>query len=151
MVDSFTVAILRDQEGRPFNRELVKKNVKKNAELFIWTFDNYGFPSNQKIGRIGNENVFIAMPTLLSHMITSDVYPMIRKKVLEFVKSGDCPPQDYALMIDTYDTNKNTGAIFHYRENPTLDSAQINKNRRSIGLPSLQHNKRIRLDKYGKK
>lgn len=145
LVDSFSIAMVRDQMGRPDNKKIVKMNLEKNAALFLWTFENYGFPSNQKIGRLGNDDVFIAMPTLLSHMIASEKYPQIKIKIYEYLKSGDCPPSDYALMVDTYDQFKNTGSIFHYRHE-SQDSLQINRNRKSIGLPSLRHGSKIRKD-----
>ncbi|QQQ30455.1 hypothetical protein JJL46_12105 [Chryseobacterium indoltheticum] len=149
LVDSFTIAMIRDQEGRPENKILAKKNVEKNAVLFLWTFKNYGFPSSQKIGRL-NDTIFIAMPTLLSHMVSSENYPKIKYKVFEYLKSGDCSPQEYALMSDTYDYYKNTAVRFGYR-NSSQDSSQVNRGRKSIGLPSLMHASKIRKDVFKKK
>ncbi|KMQ67519.1 hypothetical protein ACM39_13400 [Chryseobacterium sp. FH2] len=149
LIDSFTIAMIRDQVGRPNDKTLVKKNVEKNAHLFLWTFTNYGFPSSQKIGRLGNNDVFIAMPTLLSHMVSSESYPIIKSKVFEYLKSGDCSPQDYSLMADTFDNNKNTASRFRYR-NKTQDSTQVNRSRKSIGLPSLKHEAEIRKDFFKK-
>ncbi|MCW3162182.1 hypothetical protein [Chryseobacterium oryctis] len=145
LIDSFTIAMIRDQEGRPYNKVLAQKNVEKNANLLLWTFDNYGYPSNQIIGRLGNNDLFIAMPTLLSHMVRSENYPIIKNKAFEYLKLGDLSPQDYALMADTYDSHKNTASRFHYR-NESQDSTQINRNRKSIGLPSLKHASKIRKD-----
>ena len=145
LIDSFTVAMIRDQEGRPNDKTLVKKNIEKNANLFLWTFKNYGFPSSQKIARLGNNDVFIAMPTLLSHMISSESYPTIKNKIFEYLKSGDFSPQDYSLVVDTFDDKKNTASRFRYRNN-TQDSTKINKSRKSIGLPSLKHTDEIRKD-----
>ncbi|MGX5686948.1 hypothetical protein ACWKWW_20575 [Chryseobacterium cucumeris] len=150
LVDSFTIAMIRDQEGRPDNISLVYKNIEKNAALFFWTFEHYGFPDGQKIGRLGNNNVFIAMPTLLSHMIGSKKYPEFRKKLFEYVKSGHCSPQEYALMSDTYDYYRNTAVRYSLRNN-NQDSVRVNHNRKSIGLPSIKHSSKIRKDKVKKK
>lgn len=150
LVDSFSLAMIRDQEGRPQNIVLVNKNIEKNADLFFWTFKQYGFPDGQKIGRFGNDNIFITIPTLLSHMIGSEKYPEFRKKIFEYVKSGECSPRDYALMSDTYDIYRNTAARFNYRHE-SQDSLQINRSRKSIGLPSLKHMAKIRKDKFKKK
>ncbi|KFE97285.1 hypothetical protein [Chryseobacterium luteum] len=150
LVDSFSIAMIRDQEGRPENITLVKKNIEKNMNLFLWTFKHYGFPDDQKTGRLGNNDIFIALPTLLSHMIASEKYPEFRKKVFEYVKSGDCSPRDYALMSDTYDQFKNTAIRFAYR-NANQDSARINRSRKGIGIPSLKHSSKIRKDKFKKK
>jgi hypothetical protein len=150
LVDSFTIAMIRDQEGRPENIALVNKNIEKNADLFFWTFKHYGFPDGQKIGKLGNNDVFIAMPTLLSHMIASKKYPEFRKKLFEYVKSGHCSPQEYALMSDTYDYYRNTAVRYSLRNN-NQDSVRINRNRKSIGLPSIKHASKIRKDKFKKK
>lgn len=150
LIDSFSIAMIRDQKGRPENIALVNKNIEKNVNLFFWTFEHYGFPDEQKIGRLGNDNVFIAMPTLLSHMIGSKKYPEFRKKLFEYVKSGHCSPQEYALMSDTYDYYRNTAVRYSLRNNNT-DSVRINRNRKSIGLPSIKHSSKIRKDKFKKK
>lgn len=140
LVDSFRIALIRDQDGRPMDTALVRKNVKKNAELLVWTFKNYGFPSSQKIGSF-------PMITFLSHMIESkEYYPYIKTKILEYVKSGDCPPRDYIMMVDTYNTLNNKEIYYGYTINKILDSAQINRNRKNIGVPSLKHAAKIRKD-----
>jgi len=43
LVDSFSVAMIRDQEKRHIDTAVQAKNVRKNAELLLWTFKNYGF------------------------------------------------------------------------------------------------------------
>jgi hypothetical protein len=60
LIDSFTVAVIRDQSGRSVkNIKVVHKNENKNAKLFKWTFEHFGFPSVSKIGVWSNkENVF---------------------------------------------------------------------------------------------
>lgn len=148
LIDSFTVAMIRDQEKRHIDHILQKKNVEKNANFLMWTFKNYGFPSLQKIGNTGNDNVFIAMTTLLTHMIESEHYPYFKTKLLEYVKSGDCMPRDYAMMVDSFDPRV---ATYGYGIAPIKDSIQVNRNRKSIGLPSLQHGKQITKDFLKKK
>lgn len=141
LVDSFNNALVRDQLGRPLDRILVDKNVDKNANLLLWTFKNYGFPSIQKIGES-------FMPTLLSHMIRSKKYPEIKEKVFGYLKNGDLPPFEYALMADTYDSTLNTRAIYQFRDDSILSKTQVDKNRKSIGLPSVKHASQIRRDYF---
>ncbi|WP_294287297.1 hypothetical protein [uncultured Chryseobacterium sp.] len=148
LIDSFSVAMIRDQEKRHIDLKIQAKNLKKNADLLIWTFKNYGFPSVDKIGTTGNNNVFFAMPTFLTHMIESDKYPYIKHKLLEYVKSGDCPPRDYALMVDMYNDSSGIKTCYSYGLRENKDSAQINRNRKSIGLPSLKHSAKIRKDYF---
>lgn len=148
LIDSFTVAMMRDQEGRYDDTILMAKNVKKNAALLMWTFEKYGFPSIEKMGTTGNNDVFFAMPTFLTHMIESkEHYPYIKKKLLEYVKSGDCLPRDYAIMVDRENINNNKPSEYGYTLMIDIqDSAQINRNRKSIGLPSLKHSAKIVRD-----
>lgn len=148
LIDSFTVAMMRDQEGRYDDTILMAKNVKKNAALLMWTFDKYGFPSIEKMGTTGNNDVFFAMSTFLTHMLESkEYYPYIKKKLLEYVKSGDCLPRDYAIMVDRENINNNKPSEYGYTLMIDIqDSAQINRNRKSIGLPSLKHSAKIVRD-----
>ncbi|WP_294217757.1 hypothetical protein [uncultured Chryseobacterium sp.] len=148
LIDSFSIAMVRDQEKRHIDLEVQAKNVKKNADLLIWTFKNYGFPSVDKIGTIGNNDVFFAMPTFLTHMIESDHYPYFKDKLLEYVKSGDCAPRDYALMVDMYNDSHRKKTCYSYGLQENRDSAQIDRNRKSIGLPSLKHSAKIRKDYF---
>lgn len=149
LIDSFTIAFIRDQEKEREDVSLFKINDKKNAELFLWTFKNYGYPSLQKIGLWGNNDVFMPMSSLYLHMPWQDQYLEIQKKILEYVKSGDCPPRDYAGMVDRHLLQvKNEDVLYgHYISyNTVLDTLKVNKNRKNIGLPSIQHSEKIRKD-----
>lgn len=142
LIDSFRIAVARDQLGRPFDTATVKRNVEKNARLFKWTFENFGFPSKQKIGEI-------PMLTLISHMAESKaLYPYLQTKILEYVKSGDCPPLDYSMMVDTH--NFEPGKSTYYGMGRSflgkIDTASIDRHRKNLGLPSLKHTAIIRKD-----
>ena len=151
LIDSFTVASARDQAGRPEDTALVRKNVEKNAELFIWTFKKYGFPSPQKIGTVGNDGNRFFISTLLTHMNESKkYYPYIKEKVLEYVKSGDCPPHDYALMCDAYMGINKKSTLYGFNNITVMDSAQANRNRKAIGIPNMKHSVMIRKDFFKK-
>ncbi|WP_370899169.1 hypothetical protein [Chryseobacterium gossypii] len=153
LIDSFTIAMIRDQEGRNNPRDPIttKINVEKNAKLLLWTFKNFGYPSMQKIGNIGNDNIFLAMHTFLTHMNESEEYPKIKSKLLEYVESGDCPPISYAMMIDNYNYIHHENSVYGFSFSSSKDSLQINRNRKLIGLPSLKHYDRIRKDFFKKK
>lgn len=148
LIDSFTIAMIRDPEGRHNDTILMAKNVKKNAALLMWTFEKYGFPSIEKMGTTGNNDVFFTMPTFLTHMIESkEHYPYIKKKLFEYVKSGDCVPRDYAIMVDRENINNHKPSEYGYTLMIDIqDSAQIDRNRKSIGLPSLKHSAKIVRD-----
>lgn len=148
LIDSFTVAFKRDQDSRINSKDIIK-NDKKNAELLKWMFENYGFPSLQKIG-LWNNDFFIPSGPVLLHMADYEEYHQYFKtKVLEYVKSGDCPPRDYAAMMDRYylhviKKEVPYGVYIGYEN--IKDSASINRNRKIIGLPSMQHAQKITKD-----
>ena len=55
LIDSFTIAMRRDPEGRiPLDTAVVQKNVMKNAKLLLWTFQKYGYPTPRKMGTMGH-------------------------------------------------------------------------------------------------
>lgn len=146
LIDSFNIAITRDQEGRPFDTALVRKNVEKNARLFKWTFEKFGFPSQQKIGNF-------PMITMLSHMSESKtLYPYLDTKILEYIKSGDCPPLGYSMMVDTYQIPLGKGTYYGMGRSFTgkIDSVTIDRHRKMIGLPSLKHADKIKQDFFVK-
>lgn len=144
LVDSFRVALIRDQAGRPIDTALTRKNVEKNAELLIWTFKNYGFPTPEKIG-------WFPMPTFITHMVESKKhYPFIKEKLLEYVKSGDCSPRDYARMDDTYLGSHKKITLYGFNMISVKDSAQTDRNRKSLGIPSMKHSAKIRKDFFKK-
>ncbi len=151
LIDSFTVAATRDQIGRPEDTATVRKNVEKNARLFMWTFKEYGFPSQQKIGMMGNNGRGFFMPTLLTHMNESKKhYAFIKEKLLEYVKSGDLTPHDYALMDDAYMGNKKNITLYGFNMIIVKDTAEANRNRKVIGIPSMKHSSKIRKDFFKK-
>jgi len=144
LVDSFRIALIRDQQGRPDDTVLVRKNVEKNAKFLIWTFKNDGFPTSKKIG-------WFPMPTFITHMVESKKhYPYIREKLLEFVKSGDCSPRDYARMVDTDMGSHNNTTLYGFNMILVKDSIQTDRNRKTLGIPSMKHSAKIRQDYFKK-
>ncbi|MCS4305366.1 hypothetical protein [Chryseobacterium sp. BIGb0232] len=144
LVDSFKIALQRDQMGRPLDTALTRKNVEKNAKLLIWTFKNHGFPTPEKIG-------WFPMPTFITHMVESKKdYPFIKEKLLEYVKSGDLSPRDYARMDDTYLGAHKQITLYGFNMIPVKDSAQTNRNRKTLGIPSMKHSSKIRKDFFKK-
>ncbi|WP_370899171.1 hypothetical protein [Chryseobacterium gossypii] len=149
LVDSFTIAFLRDQaEGRA-NEQLMMKNDKKNDELFKWTFQNYGYPSLQKIGLMGNNDVPLYMSAFHKHMAFSEDYPYFKAKLLEYVKSGDCLPRDYATMVDRHNLQVSREEVlygYYIGYDTVLDTIKVDRNRKSIGLPGMKHSAKIAKD-----
>ena len=154
LVDSFSVAFVRDQQEERSVKDIMIVNDKKNAELLMLTLENYGFPSIHKIGIIGNQEVFMPMDNFLSHMIESEYYPFFKTEILKYVKSGECPPRYYAVMIDKHNLTVSNENILYgaFSSGDTvIDTLKIDKNRKSIGLPTLRHAKKITKDFFKKK
>ena len=149
LIDSFSIAFKRNEIAAIDNLELSRINARKNARLLQWTLENYGFPSLNKIGFVGNDSVFMPIDNLLPNIVVVDTkrYPYFEKEILKYVKTGECPPRAYAAMVDSY--NKTVlkqptkyGFFFGFNEN--IDTVKVNHNRKQIGLPSLQHSLKIR-------
>lgn len=142
LIDSFSVAFVRDRgQGRSDSLAMVT-NDRINARLLKWTIENYGYPSPQKIGIFGNDGVFMPMLTFLSHMggNVPEYYPYFKKALLKYVKSGECSPREYATMIDRHEhVNKREIIYGEYLFNFS-DLKKVNRKRRSIGLKSLTRN-----------
>ena len=147
LIDSFSIAFIRDQAEERKNPELREKNDKINAQLLRWTFENYGYPSVQRIGLIGNNDVFMPMHPLFSHMVDAEEYPYFKMKMLEYIKSGDCIPRDYANMVDRHNLQVSKEEML-YAAYPSytavIDTAKVNRNRKTIGLPALKRSSTIK-------
>lgn len=158
LLDSFSIAMDRDQIPRKEGDEKqFLLNDKKNFELIKWTFDKYGFPSVQKIGIEGNNGSDIHMSTILLHLGSSiddfKEFEYLKNKVWEYVVSGDCPPEDYAAMVDRHEllVNKVKNVPYgKYIGFTDIDTTMVNKNRKGIGLPSISHGYRIASDFWKK-
>ncbi|RXM50289.1 MULTISPECIES: hypothetical protein [unclassified Chryseobacterium] len=155
LVDSFSIAFIRDQHNRNI-KETVEMNDKKNAELLIWTLKNYGYPSLQKIGHLGRESQLMSMGTMLNHMAYTKYYDYFKTELLQYVKSGECTPRDYIEMVDKYQYANNgvtMYGIFMRFDEANLnaaDSARIDRNRAAIGFPRMKTSMKIAKDFFNK-
>lgn len=149
LMDSITTLFIRDQEGRRLDINISARNDLKNAKLMKWIFDNYGYPSLQKVGVFGNDDVFLPMSTFFSHMSASQDYPYFEKKLKRYLEMGDCTPREYSTMVDRYHLQVLKDKMLYgsyIGVDGIFDTVQVNKNRKSIGLPSLKHNNIITKD-----
>lgn len=149
LMDSITTLFIRDQEGRRLDINISARNDLKNAKLMKWIFDNYGYPSLQKVGVFGNDDVFLPMSTFFSHMSASQDYPYFEKKLKRYLEMGDCSPREYSTMVDRYHLQVLKDKMLYgsyIGVDGISDTIQVNKNRKSVGLPSLKHNNIITKD-----
>jgi len=153
LMDSITTLFIRDREGKRADVDLMIRNDKKNANLMKWIFTNYGYPSLNKVGLIGNDNVFLPLTTFFSHMSFSEDYPFFESKLKDYIKTGECQPREYSTMVDRYHLQVKKENILYatYIGNSIIsDSVQVDKNRKSIGLPTMKHNKKLTKDFFKK-
>ena len=142
LIDSFSVAFVRDQEQGRANSLTMAKNDKLNATLLKWTIENYDYPSPQKIGITGNNGVHMPMLTFLSHIGggVPEYYPYFKKTLLKYVKAGECSPREYATVIDRHEHENKREIIYGEYLFNFSDLKKVNRKRRSIGLKSLTQN-----------
>jgi len=150
LIDSFSIAFQRDQyNGRIYETPGLKEKDNQNAELLLWTLKNYGFPSLQKIGLYGNNNLFMPMGALLNHMAQSEHYEYFKIKLLEYVKSGECVPRDYMDLVDKHqyiNYLETEYGIFQHADDLRFDTIKINKRRKAIGFPTINKSRMITRD-----
>lgn len=79
--------------------------------------------------------------------------PYFESQLKHAVKTGECPPRVYSTMVDRYHLEVKKDDILYamYLGMSNIsDSAQIDRNRKSIGLPTMNHNKIITKDFFKK-
>ncbi len=153
LIDSFTLALKRDQESRRNGyTEETRKADLENINLFKWTLKNYGYPSEAKLGKLNYPHLDLNEVLLLHFHDYKTEYESLEKELLSYVKSGECNPYTYGRMIDRYHREHITQEKTPYYLYPgmketIIDTIRINKNRKTLGLPSLRHTKLIPRDR----
>jgi hypothetical protein len=116
-----------------------------NAIRLIEIFDEFGYPNSDVIGHYSVDNIQTDIGTVLLHTNDSIRMHYFVPKLLEFVKKGECPPLRVGQLIDQfhlYNRDPQTHGTYHGQKttyaNMIEDLEQVNENRLSIGLPSLE-------------
>lgn len=137
LVDSVSLIKKRDQLYR--GKKEQDKLDKINENSLIYIFENYGYPNYNKIGVFNSDNKNLNLISVINHMSNSSNYDYFEKKLFEFVKNGECDPIIYAMFIDRKQSLTNSEMQYGVWTNKISDTIAINKNRKSIGLPSFQY------------
>ncbi|MCJ7934637.1 MAG: hypothetical protein MUW56_13655 [Chryseobacterium sp.] len=146
LIDSFRIAFIRDQAKDSITGQQSFYNFRKNAKLLKWTLNNFGYPSMQKIGLETDDGVFMPMLVYLNHMGQIEDYEYFKTKLLEYIKSGDLPPRDYAEMVERHIQINHLKPVYGVKstdEEIFKDPININRNRRLIGLQSIKVRRKI--------
>lgn len=143
LADSLKVVFKRYKEAE--NAEVYSKADQLNEKFLNWTFKKYGYPSSSKIEFWYQQKEYIPISQLLFRMTLSPNFNKFKDKVLGYVKSGDCPPEDYAQMIDKHNLENNKESSYGYfiKNIPIKDTVIINQNRKLIGINNLTKNEII--------
>lgn len=147
LIDSISIIKKRDQLYR--GKKEQEKQDKINENSLITIFETFGYPNYSKIGAISSEGKSLNIISVINHMSASTNYNYFEKKLLDFVKTGECEPNIYAMLVDRKNSLTNSETKYGVWAKKITDTVLVNKNRKSIGLPSLQyHVKMMKLRNY---
>ncbi len=117
-----------------------------NETKLINIFEKRGYPNSNLIGNYSIDNQRIDMSIILRHTEDSIRKNYFIPKLIEFVKNGTCPPMDLAVVEDWYYLKRGEKQIYGMfpikDDNTIMDLNQVDKNRVSIGLPTLKQKRK---------
>jgi hypothetical protein len=123
---------------------------KINTNRLREIFEQFGYPNNRVIGSYSVDRIHTDVITMLLHTSDSIRMSYFVPKLKEFVKAGTCSPKTLGGVIDQfylYNGEPQTHGTYESQNskyaNMISDRDQVNKNRISIGLPSLELNEQI--------
>lgn len=140
-----------DQLYRVNNNGIKQDSIDQiNTARLIAIFDEYGYPNSKILGHFSIDRTNVDIGTILLHTSDSIRMNYFVPKLLEFVKSGDCPPIRVGQLIDQfhiYNGEPQTHGTYHGRNSRYAkmidDRNQVNINRIEIGLPPLELDEKI--------
>jgi len=132
------------------NRDIYKKNKeaqdsidKKNALKLKEIFENYGYPSTQRLGLVEGmktRDYDIMIPLLHTSDSIRKVYFL--PKILGFIRKGECNPLVYAFLFDQMRLYNNLPQKYgSYNSSNIRSFDSLNKFRKEIGLPKHGYEK----------
>ena len=122
----------------PLLKAIDEPHTKRLEEIF----DQIGFPNTVKVGREGMQAFMI----LLQHSPTDTLRVRSLKPITAAFKNKELPPMDYANFVDRLRLHQGKkqlyGSGFDFKDgkmvmSPTDDMKNLEKRRKSIGLPPL--------------
>ena len=123
---------------------------KLNTNRLKEIFEQFQYPNNQVIGSYSVDRIHTDITTMLLHTSDSIRMSYFVPKLKEFVKAGTCSPTTLGQVIDQfylYNGEPQTHGTYESKDSRYAkmigDRGQVNKNRISIGLPSLELNEKI--------
>ena len=101
-------------------------------------FNDVGYPNEKIIGNYTIDKSHVLINPILYHTSTSTNKEYFFSKVLEYTRQGRVEPFVYAFMIDRYNLFQFDKQLYGtFTDRVILSESEINKNRHTIGIPSL--------------
>lgn len=123
---------------------------KLNTNRLKEIFEQFQYPNNQVIGNYSVDGIQTDIITMLLHTSDSIRMSYFVPKLKEFVKAGTCSPKTLGQVIDQfylYNGEPQTHGTYESQNskyaNMISDRGQVNQNRISIGLSTLELNEKI--------
>jgi len=123
---------------------------KINTNRLREIFEIFGYPNDQVIGSYSVDRINTDIITMLLHTSDSIRMSYFVPKLKEYVQAGVCSPKTLGQVIDQfylYNNQPQTHGTYEAKNsryaNMIADLKQVDKNRISIGLPSLELDERI--------
>lgn len=123
---------------------------KLNTNRLKEIFEQFQYPNDQVIGSYSFDRIHTDITVMLLHTSDSIRMSYFVPKLKEFVKAGTCSPTTLGQVIDQfylYNGEPQTHGTYGSKDSRYAkmigDRGQVNKNRISIGLPSLELNEKI--------
>ena len=103
-------------------------------------FNTVGYPKEKIIGNYTIDKSSVFINPILYHTSTSTAKEYFFSKMLEYTRQGRVEPFVYAFMIDRYNLFRFDKQLYGtFRDRLNISETETNKNRNSIGLPSLDY------------
>ena len=128
--------------------EFLKKRRKDidalNASLLYEVLDQYGFPNFGLLG-YKNYSILFQSEALFVHNCYDE---NLKKRVLQYVREGECTPGLYGFMVDRLCLETHTKYVYAIYDNVLEDQIEdikrLDERRLLIGMPTMETEKKIR-------
>lgn len=133
---------LSPEEWEAFKDSVFTSHQVRVAEIF----EEYGYPGFDLVGEEGEQSFFL----IVQHSNhNTDFQQQVLEKMKIEVEKGNAAPQHYGLLVDRVNINTGKPQVYGtqttYRSDicqaipkPLVDSANVDKRRKEIGLPPLK-------------
>lgn len=139
--DQMSRALPKDDSNRYV---LMNEYDSRNDSIIKNLFKRKIYPARRNVGESNEfgsyENVDLYV--IINHLSTTDSYNYYKEILPALIKKGLLEPDYYAFLIDSKKLKSGDINFTYHRKklhfNQNIDTSFINKNRKSIGLPSVQ-------------